>query len=114
MSGGRSATFAPIGLALGFCRLRPIAGDQVGKVLLALSGFLKRLIAAGFAIVPGAGEQIAKRGGRILPADVAVVFGGHCEQSGQHAEVPPTIFVAAAFEFAGRRRDLGQLWTECV
>ena len=95
ISGGRSATLRPIRPS---ARLAALAAAsraiEVGQVLLSLRRFLKRLIGADLAVVAGAGEQIAQAGADILPADLAVVFGGDGEQHGQHAEVPAAILVA--------------------
>src|SRR5262245_28211716 len=82
---------APLGLWLSIGWLRPIAADEVGKILLALCGFLICLIRANFAVAPRAREEIAKRRGAIFPAYIAVILGRHAKQRGQHAEVPAAV-----------------------
>ena len=96
--------FVPLGLGIAFFDLRRFAANEFFHVFLAQLGFVERGVGADLAILAGPADQVAQTRGRSFPADLAVVLGDDAQQSGQFAELPAAVLVAAAFEL-GRCLD---------
>jgi hypothetical protein len=64
---------------------------------------IENLRTANLGVGRGAGEDIAGRGGRILPADVAIVLGDDPEEHGRDGKMTAALAVATSPELAGIR-----------